>query len=203
MRVVFNIARSLKAENNDVSGLLFRARNGDAEAVAEIIGIAAPFINSRAVKFACSGCDKSDLVQEGMLALLRALKTYKEDKGRPFFNYAYVCITNALISEVRKLSQKKKIPVSCMIPIDEMDRELESCATDPQDEVIAKESARINDAKIKNLLSEFEYKVFKLYINGYSYKEMAELLCVSKKAVGNAACRLKVKIRQSDLTGSF
>ena len=45
--------------------------------------------------------DKEDMIGEGMLALVSAANTYKENKGK-FSTYAYVCIKNAMINYSNK-----------------------------------------------------------------------------------------------------
>lgn len=44
------------------------------------------------------------------------------------------------------------------------------------------------------ILSDFEFKVFDLYINKSSYREIASILKTTTKAVDNALCRVKRKI---------
>ena len=58
------------------------------------------------------------------------------------------------------------------------------------------EKAEITKYFISMALSEFEYKVFILYLNGLSYKEMAERLHTHTKSVDNALCRVKSKIQK-------
>ena len=51
--------------------------------------------------------DKEDMVGEGMLALVVAADTYKENKGK-FSTYAYVCIKNAMTNYANKEFKHKK-----------------------------------------------------------------------------------------------
>jgi RNA polymerase sporulation-specific sigma factor len=65
---------------------------------------------------------------------------------------------------------------------------------DPEALVIDRERLQHTQRYIKEVLSDFEYKVFRLYINGLSYKEMAEELGTHTKSIDNALCRIKAKI---------
>ena len=63
-----------------------------------------------------------------------------------------------------------------------------------RDLVIDRERLKQTQEHIKKVLSDFEFKVFRLYINGLSYKEMALRLDTHTKSVDNALCRIKTKI---------
>lgn len=67
---------------------------------------------------------------------------------------------------------------------------------DPEAIVIDREKLKSTKHFISMALSEFEYKVFILYLNGLSYKEMAERLHTHTKSVDNALCRVKSKIQK-------
>ena len=42
-------------------------------------------------------------------------------------------------------------------------------------------------------LSDFEKKVFELRVDGFSYKEISQKLCIELKKVDNAVQRIRVK----------
>jgi len=65
---------------------------------------------------------------------------------------------------------------------------------DPESLVIDRERLQHTQRYIKEVLSDFEYRVFRLYINGLSYKEMAKELGTHTKSIDNALCRIKTKI---------
>ena len=50
-------------------------------------------------------------------------------------------------------------------------------------------------SELEKLLSRAELKVFKLYLKGYTYETIASRLSMSKKAVDNAVCRAKNKLK--------
>ncbi len=67
---------------------------------------------------------------------------------------------------------------------------------DPEKLVIDRERLYHTQRQIKKMLSEFEYKVFRLYINGLTYKEMAARLGTHTKSIDNALCRIKLKLQR-------
>ena len=49
--------------------------------------------------------------------------------------------------------------------------------------------------KIKECLSKKEFEVLKFYLQGYSYKEIAEILKISEKSIDNSLTRIKSKLK--------
>ena len=49
--------------------------------------------------------------------------------------------------------------------------------------------------KAKELLTDLETQVFELKINGFSYKEIAEILDKDQKAIDNALQRIRSKVK--------
>jgi RNA polymerase sporulation-specific sigma factor len=56
--------------------------------------------------------------------------------------------------------------------------------------------ADILDKKILSALTKYEFKVFALYMQDISYKNIAEILGKNIKSIDNAICRIKSKLRQ-------
>ena len=50
--------------------------------------------------------------------------------------------------------------------------------------------------EVGKVLTDFEIQVFELKINGFDYKEIAEILDKDIKAVDNALQRIKLKIKK-------
>ena len=50
--------------------------------------------------------------------------------------------------------------------------------------------------EVSDILTDFEAQVFELKINGFDYKEIAEILDKDIKAIDNALQRIKVKIKK-------
>ena len=67
---------------------------------------------------------------------------------------------------------------------------------DPEDFVIARESAGEVERLLYGALSRFESGVLELYLEGMSYKEMAVRLGKSSKSVDNAVQRIRRKLAQ-------
>ena len=66
----------------------------------------------------------------------------------------------------------------------------------PEDVLISEELEEKLLSKIKDKLTDLEESVFTLMINGFKYKEIAEILDKDEKSIDNTIQRLKSKIRK-------
>ena len=161
-------------------------RKNDENAAAELIARFTPSVRKRAESF--KGTMKDDLMQEGFLALLDAVRNYSPERGAAFATFAHHCVVNRMINVFKKA-----------------DRVTEELAEDfdrPDDDGIIPENIVVEQAglgelyrKIEDTLSDFELKVFGLYVSGLSYQVIAARLGVEVKAVDNAVQRMRKKLR--------
>ena len=143
-----------------------------------------PLVRGRASVFSGGGYESEDLVQEGLVALLAAMRGYRPDCNASFKTFAYACVTNRMLTAVKRFSKARTAPIG------EYDAAAEhSC--DPL-EIISRQELLCDKT-----LSELEKNAFRLYLDGYSYREMAASLQSTTKAVDNALQRARKKLRQS------
>ena len=150
------------------------------------------------------GYDYSDLVQEGMIGLSRAINDYEEKKDVQFYTFANLCIDRQLSSFIRNISRDKHKVLNDSISFESStntigrpltDILLDDKNIDPEELYIRIEHENNLINKIYSILSPKEKEVFDLRIQGFSYKEIAELLNVTKKTVDNTIVRIKLKIQ--------
>jgi RNA polymerase primary sigma factor len=93
-------ARGRRAAGSDstpeVDSLAVRAQAGDTRACEELIQRLLPTISHLARSYRTEGLDSADLVQEGIVGLLRALHRYDAERGTPFRAWATWWIRKAL-----------------------------------------------------------------------------------------------------------
>jgi len=89
-------AEAAAAADGETPDLVRRAQAGDAAAREQLIGRLLPLISSLARRFRTEGLDQTDLIQEGVVGLLRALERYEPERGVPFAAYATWWIRQAL-----------------------------------------------------------------------------------------------------------
>ncbi len=147
-----------------------------------------------ASKYKDSPMEREDLIQEGMIGLLAAIKSYRNDKGASFRTYAKICIDNSIQSSLRKFKRQKDIPIQNVIEYQEEELPVENGYSSAEDIVIAQESVSLLTKVLQENLSDFENEVLRLHIVGCSYNEIAARLCKTPKAVDNALQRVRKKL---------
>ena len=149
------------------------------------------------------GYELNDLIQEGMIGLSQAINDYKEQKNVQFSTFASICIERQIMTFVRDVNrQKHKIlndSLSIDSTIDKKGRPLTEIAFDeknrnPEDSLIElDEEVEMLDITI-SVLTDKEYEVFELRLQGFSYQEMALLLNTTRKSIDGTISRIKSKI---------
>ena len=145
-----------------------------------------------------AGGDCEDLIQEGMLGLLKAVRAYEPERNVPFEAFARMCITRRVYSAVSAASAVKHEPLNhseniAKTPLFDENTETAHAAADPAYLVIGAEEHRERQQKLMSLLSAFEARVLALYLDGCSYEEMAAEVGKPVKSVDNAIQRIRRK----------
>ncbi len=145
-------------------------------------------IRLKAVKLGTKDIESEDLCQEGYLALFDALRAFDEKKGS-FSAFAGTCISNRMKNAVIKARGK-------LTKDDDFDiGQVADEGTSADDYIISKE-ANEGVEHLLSFLSPLEYDVMKLFIDGYSYKQIAEKLSITPKSADNALLRARKKLKQ-------
>ena len=72
------------------------------DAYSELISRYLPSVRRLARVYTKSSADRDDLVSEGILGLMNAVKTFSADKNAGFSTYASVCINTRMLSALKK-----------------------------------------------------------------------------------------------------
>lgn len=170
------------------------SKNGDDNAFNELAMRYLNTINLIARKYSAEGYEQNDFVQEGLLALLYACRTFDENGSSGFKNYMSVVVERRFISIIRKSSTQKAVPKSALVQLDELGDTLEDLSQSPEELIMCREHLKMVLDKLKNVLSKTEFEVVMLYGNGLSYKEIAKKLSIPEKSADNALQRARRKI---------
>lgn len=84
-----------------------RVQNGDKKALEKIINMYKPFIVKNARQIYINGYEVEDLIQIGIMALLKSVNKYQLGRKVAFTTYAITVIKNAFNEELRKVISKK------------------------------------------------------------------------------------------------
>ena len=177
--------------------LIERFRSGDDTAFEMIASRYLGLISSAAARCRdlSPDMDSADLVQEGMLSLLYACRSYDSAGGSSFKNYLMICFENRLLSIRRHLAKKGNVPARSIVSIeDEEDAAFDPTLSSPDELVETKEYIDHLHRILKDRLSDLEYRVAILHLSGCSYREIADQLDIPLKKVDNAQTRIRQKL---------
>ena len=193
--------------------LCLQAASGDRIAEEALVMRYNRLVRICARPYFLAGGDSEDLIQEGMVGLLSAIRVYDPAKEASFRTYAEVCIKNRLISAIKAVSRDKHTPlnnyVSFETPLFDGSADHYAYGTpqqrqeDPEAIMIGREEFRERLGVLKGQLSGFEAKVLGLYLNGSSYSEIAAEVMRSPKSVDNAVQRIRRKLAQHFQSGDI
>ena len=94
---LWNEAEGSQAVSGDeADALARRAQAGDESALEELIRRLLPLVHSTARRYPTEGLEQADLLQEGIVGLLRALQRFDPDRGVPFAAFATWWIRQSL-----------------------------------------------------------------------------------------------------------
>lgn len=154
------------------------------------------------------GADKEDLIQEGMIGLFKAICDYKPNKDTNFKSFASICITRQVSTAFKTATRQKHMPlntsISLNLPVggdDEdsitlMDTLKDSENQNPEMMIIDREDLERLENHMKQSLSNLEWKVLALHIQGKNYQEIAREMNKSNKSIDNALQRIKRKLSE-------
>ncbi len=175
--------------------LICRFRAGDEASFDELLSRYQPLIESLVTKFSgeeSSATSREDLRQEAAVAFYRSVLSYDlEQSDVEFGLYAKICLSNALISKLRA----RKNPVEEISYDSKGEIELAGESEDPAERLLEEERLRALYAVIRENLSEFEYRVWNLYLSGKTAKEIGRVVGRDEKSIANAIYRIRKKLR--------
>lgn len=186
--------------------LIAKARSGQLHAFEAIVSKYQGFVKLKASSYFMSGGDTDDLVQEGLIGLTKAIRDYRSDREASFRSFAELCITRQIITAIKTASRQKHAPLNTYLSLshspashDEGECSLGdilpgSPIHDPLNQVISSEEVESLKDCLGRLLSHLETSVLRLYLEGRSYEQIAEMLECDTKSVDNALQRIKRKV---------
>ncbi len=164
----------------------------DKDAMEELLRRHAGLVRSCARRYFLVGGETEDLIQEGMMGLYSAINAYdgKKEKGSSFKNFAYLCITRKILDAVKSAYYKK----NGSLYAEQLDEGLVETGLSPEELLILSDEEKELRQKMSKELSDFEFKVMTMYVDGLTSAEICESTGKSLKSVGNAIQRSKKKL---------
>lgn len=167
--------------------LVSLARKGDTAAAEALLVRYQSAVRARARKFFLVGGETEDLAQEGMIGLYSAIWSYDPASGKSFKNFAYLCVTRRIYDALRAAGRRQGE--------DALDPEALIAADTPEDFVLYDETRAELRGKMMKELSDFEFRVVTMYLDGMSYAQITQATGKPVKSVDNALARAKRKLQ--------
>ncbi|MGL4672144.1 sigma-70 family RNA polymerase sigma factor [Cetobacterium sp.] len=178
------------------------AKTGDNEAIEKVFLKYKNDILRNSRNLFIKGGDVDDLLQEGYIGLLKAIKSYDNTREVCFSTFANLCIKRQIITAVKSSNSNKNLKLNTSI-IGDKDVNLEDLTQyskpslnyySPEDLLLGKELVNLLGDFLNDNLTALESKVFYYICKQYKYTEIAEFLNESPKKIDNAIQRVKKKI---------
>src|SRR4030042_4843523 len=87
-------------------------RIGNADALDALISRYQSMVRTKANSFFLMGADKEDIIQEGMIGLYKATRSFRDDRNVTFRAFAGICVTRQMITAVKMATRQKHIPLN-------------------------------------------------------------------------------------------
>lgn len=189
--------------------ILLLIKNDNKDALEYLITKYNNLVVGKVNKYFIIGAEKEDIIQEGLIGLYKAIKSYKPDSEASFKSFANLCIERQLITAIKTSNRQKHMPLNSYLSInmnafdDNTEGENEGMqiqevlenqvSEDPLDTITKKEYMEFVGTVIDKNLSDFEKQVFNKYLQGESYNNIAESLNTPVKSIDNAIQRIRKK----------
>ena len=189
--------------------LIEKLRTGEREIMDHIMVKYKSMVRKKARAMYLLGGENEDLIQEGMIGLIKAVRDYDRSQGASFSSFAELCVSRQMYSAIEASKRKKHFPLNTYVSlyeesevekdgrtmplIDTIEPEQEN---DPEALYFGKEYTEAFVEQLKDNLSALENHVLYLHLMGTDYRKIAELLDKSPKSIDNALQRIKNKAEQ-------
>ena len=194
-------------EEEIITNLIIQAKNHNEDAMEELLRMFKPKVIAISREYFLIGAEFDDLIQEGMIGLYKAIRIYDETKNHSFSAFASLCIHRQIQNAVKNANRKKNSPLNSYIPIkyydgsnvSDEDSVLRLVIADENSDIeqnyIDKEINTIMLSKVKDILTDEQFNILKLFINGDSYFEIANKTNLTTKKVDNTLQAIKKKLK--------
>ncbi len=184
--------------------LITLIKEGDQEATEYLVKKYYPLVIKSTRTMFLIGADDEDLTQEGLIGLFKAIQSYDSNNDASFFTFAQLCIKRQIYSAVKASNREKHSPLNGYISFysSTNDNEVQLIEnleadnnTNPEIVILNQETTeRINEL-LSSHLSKMEQMVLPLYLEGMSFKDIAQKLGKSTKSIDNAVSRIRDKVK--------
>ena len=186
--------------------LIYQVRENNEEAYGLLIKKYSNLVRIIAKKYLKNnknlGLEYDDLYQEGMLGVIKALNDFNS-KDAIFYTYALICATREIDRVIKTQKRKKQMILNDSLSIQKclkndsdysMEKFLASSFNMEKEYETFDSYEKLMGAKYE-LKDTVDSSIFELRINGFSTREIANLLDLTYKAVDYRMRKIRKKIK--------
>ncbi len=185
--------------------LVEMAQGGDGRAMEEILLKYKKMVRRKASRLFIAGGDYEDVIQEGMIGLFKAVRTFDSNRNVAFSSFAVYCVLSQIYDAVKAASRKKHESLNLSISLEGLmlneeedqynllDVYIDLSKPGPYEQIISKEEMESLSDFIEQELTKNEKDALLLFIQGYTYAQIAEKLERTLKSVDSAISRSRDK----------
>ena len=195
-----------KYENLTDEDIVTLVKTGDEKALTYLLEKYKELVNIKVGRYFLIGAEREDVMQEGMIGLFKAIKSFDQEKQNSFKTFANICIERQLITAIKTSNRQKHMPLNSYLSLNTaaydnneedsvelIDTFNSNTIKNPLKTVMKKEYYEQMQNNIEKSLSKFEKKVLERFIKGESYTVIAKRLDSPVKSVDNAIQRIRKK----------
>jgi len=197
----------VKYSNHELDRLLLHKikKTQDSQAQNDLIRKYIPMVKHIVKHYRCYYVEYEDLVQEGLIGLLKAINEFNVDYNIKFSTFAYLCIFRKICNVQKRYSGKRRrlygetASLFSYVNLEESRTLLDTIEDHTYNpDTVAEEkfvNSRLKEV-LKAHLSQVEYSVIQLYLQGLSFSEIQRRLVLKGKVVDNAKTRARLKLQR-------
>ena len=173
----------------DINELIAKIKSRDDAAFAQLLSDYTPLLSKLISGFSGSQISYDEAFSEASVALHRAAMSYNtENTSVTFGLYAKICVYRRLCDLYEKIAKANN---TVEIDVDKI-----AVYGNIENRIVGLERMREYLKRSREILSDYEYSVLLLYIEGYDTDAIAKKLSKERKSVENAKTRMLRHLRE-------
>lgn len=186
--------------------LALLARQGCSSAAESLMRRYQGLVEGKARVYFLAGADRDDVIQEGMIGLVKAIRDFSADRRSSFRSFAELCVTRQIITALKSARRRKHCVLNNSVSLDLVLSDDPDCGalgeglflaedpSAPEKLAAARGVLGVLCVCVQCELSPLERAAFLGYAAGMPYRQIARQLHCRIKQVDNALQRAKRKI---------
>jgi RNA polymerase sporulation-specific sigma factor len=182
------------------------AQQGNKESVEILVNKYYPMVYKIAKKYYAPNAEREDIVQNGLVGIMKAIFYYKEGKSK-FSSFVWRSVESEIMTFISQSNRKKHMVLNESTSIEEKIKDSENISYEetlenkdyiqPQELVLRNKKSEFIRNLLKSSMKPEEIDITYKYLDGYSYKEISKLTGFNTKKIDNITQKAKRIIKKN------